>query len=68
MNPACGNGTVLTTLFSNHSIDLPSASLLTPVGLRRVSIGPPISVMDAGWNGSSIEAMCATAASTGTAG
>jgi len=41
---------------------------LTSVGLRRVSIGPPISVMLAGALGSSLSSISATAASKGTDG
>ena len=45
-----------------------SASRLTAVGLRRVSIGPPISVMVAGAKRSPRASMMAAAASTGTEG
>ena len=44
------------------------ASWLTWVGLRRVSIGPPIRVIEAGRHGSSMAAMRAAAARTGTEG
>ena len=44
------------------------ASWLTEVGLMRVSIGPPISVMVAGAQSSPSASMCATAIITGTAG
>ena len=68
MKPGLGKGTVLMTLFSNHSIGRVLASLLTAVSLRRVSIGPPISVIEAGCIGSLRDAISAAAASTGTAG
>ena len=45
-----------------------SASWLTAVGERRVSIGPPISVMERGVNGSFSASMRAMAAITGTEG
>ena len=45
-----------------------SASMLTAVGERRVSMGPPISVMLSGVNGSSSASMRAMAARTGTEG
>ena len=45
-----------------------SASLLTAVGFERVSIGPPISVIERGANLSPRASISATAASTGTDG
>ena len=45
-----------------------SASLLTAVGLRRVSIGPPIRIMLRGAQGSFAAFISDTAASTGTEG
>ena len=45
-----------------------AASVFTAVGLTRVSIGPPISVIVAGRCASSRASMSATAATTGTAG
>ncbi|MNY73180.1 hypothetical protein D3C86_2119110 [compost metagenome] len=68
MKPGCGHGTGMMTLSRNHSIGRSLASRLTAVGLMRVSIGPPISVIDAGDSGSSAASIRATAASTGTAG
>ena len=40
------------TLLRNQSMPRSAARLLTAVGLRRVSIGPPISVIDSGTKGS----------------
>ncbi len=40
------------TLLRNQSMPRSSARLLTAVGLRRVSIGPPIRVIDSGTKGS----------------
>ncbi len=53
---------------SNHEIGLVTARLLTAVGLRRVSIGPPIMIMVRGFTGSSSAAISEIAASTGTVG
>ena len=53
---------------SNHSIGFDVASLLTPVGLTRQSIGPAMSVRLAGAAGSSSSDMIATAASAATQG
>ena len=55
------------TLFSNHSMGLFVARLLTAVGLLRASIGPPIMVMVRGV-GSPRLAISEIAASTGTVG
>ena len=44
------------------------ARLFTAVGLLRVSIGPPISVIDSGTNGSFAASISAAAAITGTDG
>ena len=43
--PACGAGTFMMTLLRNQSTPFSLASLLTAVGLRRVSIGPPIRII-----------------------
>ena len=52
MKPACGNGTWVMTLRLNQPMSLSWASLLTAVGLERVSIGPPIRIIDSGTLGS----------------
>lgn len=54
-------------LFWNHSMPFSVARLLTWVGLRRASIGPPIITSERGV-GSSLLAISDTAASTGTVG
>ena len=59
---------MVMTLLRNQSMPRSSASLLTAVGLRRVSIGPPISVIDGGTQGSSSASISETAAITGTDG
>ncbi len=56
------------TVRSNQSSVCASANLLTAVGLTRVSIGPPIRIIEAGWQGSPAAAISDTAASTGTDG
>ncbi len=66
--PGCGNGTLVMTVLRNQSMPRSWASLFTPVGLRRVSIGPPISVIDVGTKGSRRASMIETAATTGTEG
>ena len=66
MKPGWLAGTRWITLCSNHLIDLVVARLLTWVGLRRVSIGPPIMVMVRGLFGSLLAAISEIAASTGT--
>ena len=68
MKPGLGNGTLVMTLRRNQSVPRRSASVLTSVGLTRVSIGPPISTMEWGTQGSSSASMRATAAITGTEG
>ena len=68
MKPGCGNGTFMMTFWRNQSRSCCSASLLTAVGLTRVSIGPPISVIVAGRRRSPRASISATAASTGTDG
>ena len=68
MKPGTGHGTCMMTLSRNQSMPFSSASRLTAVGLRRVSIGPPISVMVAGAKRSPFASISATAASTGTEG
>src|SRR6476660_9735186 len=56
------------TLRRNQSTPRSCASLLTAVGLLRVSIGPPISVIERGaWRSPSVS-ISAVAASTGTDG
>ena len=55
-------------LRSNQLIGLLVASLLTLVGLTRVSMGPAISVMLAGCAGLPLAAITATAASACTHG
>ncbi len=52
----------------NHWLPRFSASRLTAVGERRVSIGPPISVMVVGTRASPSASIRATAAISGTAG
>src|SRR5258708_1269714 len=52
MTPGCGNGTLVMTWLRNHSMPRSAARLLTAVGLRRVSIGPPLSVIASGTKGS----------------
>ena len=56
------------TLRSNQPMLFDWACWLTTVGLRLVSIGPPMSVSEAGRQGSSQAAISAAAASTGTDG
>ena len=56
------------TLRRNHSVPRSWASVLTSVGLFRVSIGPPIRVSERGVHGSPRADMMAVAASTGTDG
>ena len=68
MKPGLGNGTLVMTLCRNHWMPRRPASVLTAVGLTRVSIGPPINVMEIGTYGSSSASMTETAAMTGTAG
>ena len=53
---------------SNHSMPRSSASRLTAVGERRVSIGPPIRIIERGVMGSFSASMRAMAAITGTEG
>src|ERR1700689_3912631 len=48
IKPGLGNGTLVMTWLWNHSVPRCSASVFTAVGLTRVSIGPPIKVMDTG--------------------
>ena len=55
-------------LSRNHSMPRSSASRLTAVGLSRVSIGPPMRIIEAGEAGSFIFSMQATATETGTEG
>src|SRR4051794_30618052 len=52
----------------NHSVPRSIASLLTAVGFTRVSIGPPMSVIERGAKASCSSSIRATAASTGTEG
>ena len=54
MKPACGSGTVEMTLLLEPVERRALGELVDAVGLRRVSIGPPISVIEAGWHGSSM--------------
>ena len=68
MNPAWGRGTRLIRFFSNQSIGLLMARVLTPVGLTRQSTGPAIRVRLSGWAGWSSSAMMAVAASAATQG
>ena len=68
MKPGWGKGTFMTTLLRNQSMSRLSASALTAVGLTRVSIGPPISVMVAGRKRSLRASISAIAATTGTDG
>ena len=56
------------TFWRNHIIELRIARSLGVVGLTRVSIGPPIRVIDRGWRGSLSAAISAAAAITGTDG
>ena len=55
-------------LSRNHWLPRACASRLTAVGLRRVSIGPPISVIEAGTSGYRRLPSAPTAAISGTAG
>ncbi|WP_272945671.1 hypothetical protein [Paraburkholderia mimosarum] len=49
MNPGLGKGTTFViTLRRNHSMPRRSARLFTAGGLIRVSIGPPIRIMERG--------------------
>ena len=68
MKPALGSGTLWMQLRLNQAIPRFSASLLTSVRLTRVSIGPPISVIDRGVCGLLVASMRAMAAITGTEG
>ncbi len=68
MTPGFGNETVVTALRRNQSMPFDCASLLTAVGLERVSIGPPIKTMEGGECGSPRASIKETAASTGTEG
>src|ERR1700712_2854937 len=57
MKPGCGNGTLVMTLLRNHSMPFSAARLLTAVGLRRGSIGPPITGIEhrkKGWRAASL--------------
>ena len=63
-----GKGTTVMQLRRNQSVPRSIASWLTAVGLRRVSIGPPISVIERGAQGSDSASMRAMAAMTGTDG
>jgi hypothetical protein len=63
-----GQGTRSMTLRWNHSIGRDWACWLTRIGLRRVSIGPPMSVGEAGRQGSPCAAISAAAASAWTEG
>src|SRR5690606_39386123 len=65
--PGYGGGTVWMTLFSNQDSGLRVARLLTAVGLRRASRGPPIITSERGI-GSPRPAISDTAAMTGTVG
>jgi hypothetical protein len=56
------------TVRSNHSKLRVCARSLTSVGLRRVSIGPPIIVIERGSAGSSSDDISEIAPSTGTVG
>ena len=66
--PPWRHGTVPIRCFSNHSIGLVVASLLTSVGLIRQSIGPAIRVRLAGVAGCWSSDINATAASAATHG
>ena len=52
----------------NHAVPRSCASVFTAVGLRRVSIGPPIRIIDCGLCGSPFSSISATAVSNGTDG
>src|SRR6266404_6261922 len=56
------------TVRSNQSSGCASANRLTSVGFAAGSIGPPINIIDAGWQASPAAASSDTAASTGTEG
>ena len=56
------------TLRRNQSVPRFSASVLTTVGLMRVSIGPPARISVSGTAGSPSASISAVAASTGTDG
>src|SRR5438132_641915 len=56
------------TVRSNHSSGCAIAKRLISVGFARGSIGPPIRIIEAGWQGSPAAASSDTAASTGTEG
>ena len=56
------------TLRRNQSVPRSSASVLTTVGLMRVSTGPPARISDSGTSGSPSASIRAVAASTGTDG
>ena len=58
----------MMTWSANQECGRPEAKSFTAVGLRRVSIGPPIMIIALGTAGSFSAAMSDTAASTGTVG
>ena len=69
MMPGLGKGTLTMAFLRNQSTPRATATRLTAVGLRRVSIGPPIRIIDLG----QLRDPCCfdisdTAASTGTEG
>ena len=68
MKPALGKGTVRITFFSNQLSGRVVASTFGSVGLRVVSIGLPISVIEDGRCSSPSSAISEAAASTGTPG
>src|SRR5215212_7550800 len=58
----------MIALCRNQSVPRSMASLLTAVGFTRVSIGPPMRIIDRGAKASCSSSISATAASTGTEG
>ena len=66
--PGYGGGTNVMQFRSNHAMPRSCATRFTAVGERRVSMGPPISVIDTGTASEPSASIRATAASTGTAG
>ena len=68
MKPMLGQGTVTTTFFSNQLSGWVVASSLGCLGFLAVSMGEPISTIEAGRAGSPSSAIIAAAASTGTPG
>ena len=68
MKPRQGHGTMTTTLFSNQPSGRLSASSFGCLGLREVSMGEPISTIDAGRFGFFLADISAAAAITGMPG